>query len=62
MSAPPRQLPAAAIPDGCPPWEGMSTRRWTQASVPRWVPVRVPLRVILLVNLCALLAACGLAD
>ncbi|WP_030929911.1 hypothetical protein [Streptomyces sp. NRRL S-646] len=62
MSATPRQLPAAAIPDGCPPWEGMHTRRWTQASAPRWVPVRVPLRVILLVDLCALLAACGLAD
>ncbi|MEU6256097.1 hypothetical protein [Streptomyces sp. NPDC047043] len=62
MSPSPRALPPAAIPDGCPPWDGEQTRRWTQALAPRWVPVRVPRRVVLLVDLCALLAACGLAD
>ncbi|MFF4251373.1 hypothetical protein ACFY1L_09210 [Streptomyces sp. NPDC001663] len=62
MSTSPRPLPAAATPDGCVPWDGEQTRRWTQALAPRWVPVRVPRRVVLLVEFCALLAACGLAD
>ncbi|MEV6175134.1 hypothetical protein AB0L99_43930 [Streptomyces sp. NPDC051954] len=36
----PLPLPAAALPDGCPDWDGEQARRWTQAFPPRWVPVR----------------------
>ncbi|MFF3936264.1 hypothetical protein [Streptomyces phaeofaciens] len=34
------RLPAAAIPEGCRPWDGEHARQWTRALPPRWVPVR----------------------
>ncbi len=36
----PSRLPDSAIPDGCLPWNGEQTRRWTEAFAPWWVPVR----------------------
>ncbi|WP_405869764.1 hypothetical protein [Streptomyces sp. NBC_00005] len=57
-----RPLPAAAVPDGCLSWDGVQARRWAQALSACWVPVRVPRRVVLGVDLCALVACCLLAD
>lgn len=34
----PLPLPASALPDGCPSWDGERARRWTEALPPRWVP------------------------
>ncbi|MFI1503455.1 PH domain-containing protein [Streptomyces sp. NPDC020597] len=36
------RLPAAAIPEGCPPWSGERAAHWTRALPPRWAPVRTP--------------------
>ncbi|MFF4832198.1 hypothetical protein [Streptomyces sp. NPDC001315] len=58
-----RPLPAAAIPDGCRPWNGEQARRWTRALPPRWVPVRwVGLPVLKVVLPAGALAALGLTE
>ncbi|MFF7448677.1 MULTISPECIES: hypothetical protein [unclassified Streptomyces] len=57
----PLPLPASAIPDGCLPWDGEQTRRWTQALPARWVPVRLGMGVLVGVVLAGLLGSGALA-
>ncbi|MFF4273198.1 hypothetical protein [Streptomyces sp. NPDC001536] len=57
----PLPLPASAIPDGCLPWDGEQTRRWTQALPARWVPVRLDTGVLVGVALAGLLGSGALA-
>lgn len=57
----PLPLPASAIPDGCLPWDGEQTRRWTQALPARWVPVRLDMGVLVGVALAGLLGSAALA-
>lgn len=57
----PLPLPASAIPDGCLPWDGEQTRRWTQALPARWVPVRLGMGVLVGVALAGLLGSGALA-
>ncbi|NNN35777.1 hypothetical protein HLK59_36535 [Streptomyces sp. S3(2020)] len=57
----PLPLPASAIPDGCLPWDGEQTRRWTQALPPRWVPVRLDMSVLVAVSLAGFFGSGALA-
>ncbi|MFJ2232587.1 hypothetical protein [Streptomyces sp. NPDC087859] len=57
----PLPLTASAIPDGCLPWDGEQTRRWTQALPARWVPVRLGMGVLVGVALAGLLGSGALA-
>ncbi|MDQ0833038.1 hypothetical protein QF032_004882 [Streptomyces achromogenes] len=51
------RLPEAAIPEGCPPWDGGRAARWTRALPPRWVPVRPPVPAFVVLPLLAVLGA-----
>ncbi|KRC95712.1 hypothetical protein [Streptomyces sp. Root264] len=51
------RLPEAAIPEGCPPWDGERAVHWTRALPPRWAPVRPPVPAFVALPLLAVLVA-----
>ncbi|MGW0710729.1 hypothetical protein ACWD4G_33065 [Streptomyces sp. NPDC002643] len=58
----PRRLPASAVPEGCPDWNGEHVRLWTGAHAPAWVPVRPRSLHLLAVALVGLIAGFWLAN
>ncbi|MEU1516706.1 hypothetical protein ABZ490_31955 [Streptomyces sp. NPDC005811] len=55
------RLPASAVPEGCPAWDGEPADRWTRTLPPRGVPLGVPLGAALWLPLFAVFGAGALA-